>query len=408
MTPSSRKPRATGPSLPRRIAHCDLDTFFVAVERLRDPSLIGKPVLVGGTGPRSVVATASYEARVFGCHSAQPMSQALRLCPQAIVVSGHFAAYREASAGFHEVLHEVSPLVESAGLDEAYLDLTGIGESADAARRLGVTIREQVRERCGLAVSVGIAGSKTVAKVTSDRAKPDGLIEVPLGGDAAFLAPLPLRELPGLGPKMASALQTAGIRTIGQLADLDPAWLRRRFGVGGEALGLRARGVDQSPLRALPRVPVSVSREVTFGTDVTDLDELRRTLQRHADSVGGDLRRAGRRARTVTLKVRWPDFTTVSRSRTTSRPVQATAELLAAAQELLDEVFASEGTHPVRLIGLGATNLVEDVVQLGFEDAPVQRSERLDHVVDAIRDRFGEGAVRRGRPGRGGEEWERR
>lgn len=407
--PAAGSPRrAAGPSLPRRIAHCDLDTFFVAVERLHDPSLIGKPVLVGGTGPRSVVATASYEARVFGCHAAQPMSQALRLCPQAIVVPGHFAAYRAASIGFHEVLHEVSPLVESAGLDEAYLDLTGIGEGADAAHRLGVTIRERVRARCGLAVSVGIAGSKTTGKVTSDRAKPDGLIEVPIGGDAAFLAPLPLRELPGLGPKLESVLQAAGVRTIGQLADLDPTWLRRRFGTGGEALGQRARGIDHAEVRALPRAPVSVSREVTFGSDLTDLAELRRVLQRHADAVGGDLRRAGRRARTVTLKVRWPDFTTLTRSRTTARPVQATAELLAAAQELLDEVFASEGAHPVRLIGLGATNLVEDVVQLGFEDAPVQRSERLDHVVDAIRDRFGDGVVRRGRAGVGGEEWGRR
>lgn len=391
----------SGPSLPRRIAHCDLDTFFVAVERLRDPSLIGKPVLVGGTGPRSVVATASYEARVFGCHSAQPMSQALRLCPQAIVVPGHFAAYRDASTAFHEVLHELSPLVESAGLDEAYVDLTGLGEGSDAARAIAETIRARVRERCGLAVSVGIAGSKTTAKVASDRAKPDGLLDIPIGGDAAFLAPLPLRELPGLGPKMAAALQSAGVRTVGQVAALDPAWLRQRFGTGGESLAQRSRGIDHSSVRALPRAPVSVSREVTFGEDVTSLDELRRVLQRHADSVGGDLRRAGRRARTVTLKVRWPDFTTFFRSKTTARPVQSTTQLLEIGQELLDEVFATQGRRPVRLLGLGATNLVEDVVQLGFEDAPVQREERIDHVVDALRDRFGEGAVRRGRGGRG-------
>ncbi|MEI6665721.1 MAG: DNA polymerase IV, partial [Chloroflexota bacterium] len=174
MTMSPNVDSAHGaPKLARRIAHCDLDTFFVAVERLRDPSLIGKPVLVGGTGPRSVVATASYEARVFGCHSAQPMGQALRLCPQAIVVSPDFNAYRSASHEFHEVLHEASPLVESAGLDEAYIDLTGLGEGTDAARRAGETIRSSVRERTGLAVSIGIAGSKTTAKVTSDRAKPD-------------------------------------------------------------------------------------------------------------------------------------------------------------------------------------------------------------------------------------------
>ncbi|RLT28152.1 MAG: DNA polymerase IV [Chloroflexi bacterium] len=399
-TPHNADSANGAPRLARRIAHCDLDTFFVAVERLRDPSLIGKPVLVGGTGPRSVVATASYEARVFGCHSAQPMGQALRLCPQAIVVSPDFNAYRSASHEFHEVLHDASPLVESAGLDEAYIDLTGVGEGTTAAREAGEAIRAAVKARTGLAVSIGIAGSKTTAKVTSDRAKPDGLIEVPLGGDAEFLAPLPLRDLPFVGPKLATVLQAAGVRTIGQVASLDAAWLRQRFGTAGASLAERARGIDRNEVRALPRVPVSVSREVTFGSDVTDLAELMHVLRSHADRVGGDLRRAGRRARTVTLKVRWPDFTTVSRSRTASRPVQSTAQLLEIGQAMLDEVFASEGRHPVRLIGLGATKLFEDVVQLGFEDAPVQRDEQLDKVVDELRDRFGEGAVQRGRPGR--------
>jgi DNA polymerase-4 len=393
-------PSAPLPALPRRIAHCDLDTFFVAVERLRDPSLIGQPVLVGGTGPRSVVATASYEARVFGCHSAQPMSQALRLCPQAVVVSSDFAAYRAASNAFHQVLSDTSPLVESAGLDEAYVDLTGLGEGPQAARAVAEGIRTRVRETCGLAVSIGIAGGKTTAKVASDRAKPDGLLEIPLGGDAAFLAPLPIRELPMIGPKLAATLQAAGVRTVGQVASLDADWLRQRFGAAGESLAQRARGIDENPVRAVPRAPVSVSREVTFAEDVTSIEELRQVLRRHADRVGTDLRHANRRARTVTLKVRWPDFSTVSRSRTSPRPVQSTAQLLAIGRELLDEVFASEGQRPVRLIGLGATNLVEDVVQLGFDDAPIQREEQIDRVVDSIRDRFGEGAVRRGRGAR--------
>jgi DNA polymerase-4 len=383
--------------LPRRIAHCDLDAFFVAVERLRDPSLVGKPVLIGG-GPRSVVATASYEARVFGCHSAQPMVQALRLCPQAIVVPPDFTSYHKASEQFHDVLRSVSPVVESAGLDEAYVDLTGIGEGPRAAFDAATAIRSRVREVADLPVSVGVAGGRTTAKVASDRAKPDGLIEVAVGGDAAFLAPLPVRDLPLVGPKLAAALQAAGLRTIGQAAAADPAWLEQRFGAAGTFLAERARGVDPARVRALRRMPVSVSREVTFGQDIEDITELRRVLRRHADRVGADLRRAGRRARTVTLKVRWPDFTTVSRSRTVERPAQSTAQLAGVAIDLLDEVFATEGRRTVRLIGLGATNLVEDVVQLGFEDGTALRDERLDHAVDAIRGRFGDGAVSRGRP----------
>lgn len=397
--PHPSRASSAPPSLPPRIAHCDLDTFFVAVERLRDAALVGLPVLIGGRGPRSVVATASYEARVFGCHSAQPMSQALRLCPQAVVVPPDFGAYRAASARFHEALRTVSPLVEAAGLDEAYADLTGIGEGASAARAAGELVRARVREATGLAVSVGIAGGRTTAKVTSDRAKPDGLIEVPIGGDAAFLAPLPLRELPMVGPKLAASLQAAGVRTIGQAAALDPAWLRRRFGSAGALLAQRARGIDPTPVRALARAAVSVSREVTFETDVSDLTELQRVLRSHAERVGADLRHAGRRARTVTLKLRWSDFSTVTRAHTLARPAQSTERLAAAGYALLDEVLAASGRRPVRLIGLGATNLVEDVVQLGFEDAPTLREERLDAAVDAIRDRFGRIAVTRGAGG---------
>lgn len=392
-------PGGEGP-LPRRIAHFDLDAFFVAVERLRDATLIGKPVLVGGRGPRSVVATASYEARKFGCHSAQPMVQALRLCPQAIVVPPDLARYRALSIEFHNVLRSISPVVESAGLDEAYVDLTGIGDGPGAARAAAEAIRARVRETIGLAVSAGIAGGKTAAKVASDRAKPNGLLDIPEGGDAAFLAPLPMRELPTVGAKLAEALQAVGVRTIGQIAELDVRWLQRRFGSSGATLSERARGIDTNEVRAVPRAAVSVSREVTFEADVTDLDELRQTLQRHAERVGSDLRHAGRRARTVTLKVRWPDFSMVTRSRTVLRPAQTTAELASLASALLDEVFAELGQRPVRLIGLGATNLVEDAVQLSFENAPVLRDERLDRAVDAIRDRFGDSAVSRGRPGR--------
>ncbi len=396
-----------GPVLPRRIAHFDLDSFFVAVERVKDPALRGKPVLVGHPGQRGVVATASYEARVFGCHSAQPMVQALRLCPQAIVVPPDFAAYLDASRRFHAMLGELTPVVESGGLDEAYADLTGIGAGGTGARAAAEALRARVKDELGIAVSVCIAGSRTVAKVGSDRAKPDGLIEVPPGGDAAFLAPLPVRDLPFVGPKFAEGLARAGIRTVGEAAAQDPRWLVAQFGASGAMLAERARGVDPAPVLAGGRERKQISREVTFGEDVADLGRLRAVLREHAERVGGDLRARGKRARTVTLKLRWQDFTTLSRSHTLERPAQATSAIFDAAVALLDDVVRAEGFHPVRLIGLGVTNLVEDVVQLELLAAASgttagrgdeQRQERIDQVLDALRERYGDGSVRRGVP----------
>ncbi len=401
---------STGPALARRIAHFDLDSFFVAVERVRDPSLRGKPVLVGHPGARGVVATASYEARTFGCHSAQPMVQAMRLCPQAIIVPPHFDAYQEVSGKFHAMLRDASPIVESVGIDEAYGDLTGLGDgpvavpahapNISAAAAIAEGIRRRVREELGVAVSVCIAGSRTTAKVGSDRAKPDGLIEVPIGGDAAFLAPLPIRDLPLVGPKLGEALAVAGVRTIGQAATLDPRWLAQSFGQAGAMLHDRARGIDPTPVEGGGRPHRSISREVTFGIDVTDPAELRRVLARHAERVGADLRRSGKRARTVTLKLRWNDFTTLTRAHTLDRPVLATPAILEAGEALLDELLRTQGMRPVRLIGLGVTNLAEDVLQLELGDAAApggpRRDERLDEALDAVRERFGDGSVRRG------------
>src|SRR5690606_38618300 len=269
------------PPLPRRIAHFDLDSFFVAVERARDPSLFGKPVLVGGYGRRGVVATASYEARQFGCHSAQPMAVALRLCPQAIVVPANFEAYQDTSKRFHAILADVSPVVESGGIDEAYVDLTGIGPAEGGARAAAEEVRRRTREELRCPVSVCIAGSRTTAKTGSDQAKPDGLIEVPVGGDAAFLAPLDIGLLPLVGPKLADGLRRVGVRTVGQAAKLDPKWLEQQFGRAGQMLAERARGIDPTPVHAGGRPNRSISREVTFGVDVTDPAALRQTLRRH-------------------------------------------------------------------------------------------------------------------------------
>ena len=398
------------PRLPRRIAHVDLDTFFVSVERVRDPSLQGKPVLVGGAGGRGVVASASYESRRYGCRSAQPMVQALRLCPRAIVVPPRPGLYREASRAFHAILRGCSPLVESAGLDEAYVDLTGVGGGGAAGAEERAAIAgacDRIRNELGLPVSACVAGSRTTAKVGSDRAKPDGLIIVEPGEDAAFLAPVPVRELPMVGPRMARELAASGVATIGELAALDRRWLQVRFGRVGAAVHDRARGRDPSPVRAQPRSARSVSREVTFGADVLDRDTLRRTLARHAERVGRDLRADGRRARTVTLKLRWGDFQTLTRSRTLERPTHATRALAAAGEELLDGVLAERGRRGVRLIGLAASNLVAEDLQLGFDDVagPAAREEQLDRALDAIRGRHGDASVTRGAPARGaGEE----
>ncbi len=404
--PSDTSPHA--PTRPRRIAHFDLDSFFVAVERALNPDLIGKPVLVGYAGARGVVATASYEARAFGCHSAQPMAQALRLCPQAIVVMSGHQVYGEFSERFHAILRETSPVVESVGMDEAYVDLTGIGPEVGGAYTAAQEVRRRVRDEIGIAVSACIAGSRTVAKVGSDRAKPDGLLEVPVGQDAEFLAPLPIRDLPLVGPRLGEALQAVGVRTIGDAAALDLRWLAAQFGKAGEALAERARGVDHTPVRAGGREHRQISRENTFHQDVTDLAVLRRVLQQHADRVGADLRRQGRRARTVSLKVRWSDFTTLSRSRTLDRPFQATPTIVEAAHDLLDEVVRTEGLRPVRLLGVAVSNLVEDQVQLTLDDldarpgrpwpaAPrVLRDEGLDRAIDDIRSRFGDGTISRG------------
>lgn len=409
--------------MPRRIAHFDLDTFFVAVERARDPSLIGKPVLVGGRGGRGVVAAASYESREFGCHSAQPMSQALRLCPQAIVVPPDGREYGRVSRLFHEMLRDASPVVESVGIDEAYVDFTGVTlpsgtprRESSAAATIAEGIRRRVRAELRIAVSVCIAGSRTTAKVGSDRAKPDGLLEVPVGGDAAFLAPFPIRELPMVGPKLGESLRAAGVATIGEAAALDPRWLESRFGRSGEVLHQHANGHDATPVRAGARPNRSISREITFSEDVVDPRKLRRTLARHAQRVGADLRRGEKRARTVTLKLRWNNFETLTRSRTLDRPVQSTAGLLAAGEILLEEALRSaaavpvgggdrELTRAVRLIGLGATNLVEDEMQLGLDDLVAGadgevggelQEDRIDEMLDSIRERFGDNAVTRG------------
>jgi DNA polymerase-4 len=394
----------------RLILHVDLDAFFVAVEQVRDPSLRGRPVIVGGDpSGRGVVATASYEARVFGIRSGMPLRTARRLCAEAIFVRGDFHEYQGVSERFHAILRDFSPLVEPGGLDEAYLDLTGCEPvieglcgiargsqpAIELAKAAGEEIRRRVRRELSLIASVGIACGRSVAKIASDAAKPNGLLLVAPGMEASFLAPRPIRELPGLGPKAEAALARVGVRNIGQLASMAPPTLRMLFGTWGPMLGERARGVDPTLVGEGRGEAKSVSREGTYAKDIADPAVLRASLRGYAESVGADLRRMGRRARTVTLKLRYGDFTTITRSRTLAQATHGDDELYETAVELMSEALAHDG-RAVRLLGLGASELVEDTVQLGLFDDRSLRLEALLRSVDRLREKYGNRTLQTG------------
>jgi DNA polymerase-4 len=380
----------------RHILHCDLDAFFVAAEQAENPSLRGKPVIVGGDpGGRGVVATASYEARVFGVYSGQSLRTAKRLAPHATFVRGNFKLYSDLSSRFHKILADYTPLVESGGLDEAYLDVTGceglIGSPRDAAD----SIRARVRGELSLPVSVGIASSKTVAKVASNKAKPDGVCEVPFGQEAAFLAPLPLRDLPFLGASSEKRLNQLGITTIGQLASVPAASLEALFGQHGLQLADRCRGIDPSPV-AGREAQHSISREGTFSSDIADPAHLRAVLRGFSESVGSQLRAQKRRARTISLKLRYDDFTTLSRSLTLKRPTNGNEAIFDAANRLL-EAARQRDNRPVRLIGVGTSNLVSAEVQLALEPSRDERLEKLSAAFDSVRGKYGHRSIQTGR-----------
>ncbi|MEX2081044.1 MAG: DNA polymerase IV, partial [Dehalococcoidia bacterium] len=299
------------------VLHVDLDAFYVSMELLRHPELRGLPVVVaGGLGARGVVSTCSYEARAFGVHSALPVSAARRLCPQAVYLECDFAYYAPASTSFHAILRDYTPSVEPAGADEAYLDVKGSERLFGDGPTIGADIRRRVRDEIGIAASIGVSSNKLVSKVASDAAKPDGLLVVAPGEEAAFFAPRPIRDLPMVGPKMAEALANIGVRTIGDLARMPIESLVARFGSHGRELYHRSRGVYDAPVLSGRADAKSVSREITFDNDVADPDRLRAVLRNEADRVAADLVRQSRGARTVNLKLRFPPFETLTRSTT--------------------------------------------------------------------------------------------
>lgn len=338
-----------------------MDAFYAAVEQASKPSLRGKPVVVGGLGPRGVVATASYEARIFGVHSAMPMGQARRLCPNAAYLAPRFSLYRDVSEAVMEILGELSPLVEPLSLDEAFVDLEAgealtEGSSSPAARGVGERLRQTISEMTGLSGSVGLAGSKMLAKIASEQAKPDGIVVIEPGTERELLAPMPVRTLPGVGPATAEVLRRAGITTVGDTAEAGEAELLRLLGrAHGTSLYAMANGWDDRPVIA-ERDAKSVSVEDTFDVDLTDRALVQAHLARLAERCAERLRAAGRSGRTVVIKVRSYDFSTLTRSETLRGPTDDTGVVREAAARLLDTVDTTSG---VRLLGVGVSGLAD-------------------------------------------------
>jgi DNA polymerase-4 len=390
-------------TVPRTIIHLDLDMFFCAVEEQRDATLRGKPFAVGGSpAGRGVVASASYAARAFGVRSAMPMAHAVRLCPELIVVRPNFPAYRAASHEVMERLHALTELVEQISIDEAFLDVSALGEPGE---QVAARLQAMIRAELGLSCSIGVAANKLVAKIATDVGKgmarsgslPSAICVVPPGEEAAFLAPLPAAALWGVGPKTADKLAGMGILTIGDIAAWPPEDLARRFGQHGEDLARRARGQDERPI-VTERAAKSISQETTFAHDVRDRERLEQTIRTQAQEVAGKLQRKGLMGTSVKLKIRWPDFTTPTRQLTLQQPTNDVETITDAALRLFNQIWPER--QPVRLIGVGVGGLGTPPRQLSLWDVPAPeeqaRAARVRAALAAVQARFGAGVVRRG------------
>ncbi|BDI34520.1 DNA polymerase IV [Capsulimonas corticalis] len=385
----------------RTILHLDLDAFYCAVEERRDPSLRGKAFAVGGSPDgRGVVASCSYEARRYGVRSAMPMGRARGLCPGLLCLPCDFSAYRAASAEVMARVRGVTPLVEQISIDEAFMDVSALREPGiQIARRL----QDEIRNELGLSCSLGIATNKLVAKIATDVGKmrvgtgasPQAICEAPPGGEAAFLDPLPADALWGVGGRTSERLAELGVRTIGDIARWPEADLRRRFGKHGDFMARHARGLDDRPI-VTERDAKSMSKETTFARDVTDGDMLRQTLRAQVRQVCAHLKKDGVCGGTVKLKIRWSDFTTLTRQFSVPHPTDQESVILPLALKLLDQIWP-EG-RPVRLLGVGVGNL-EVPLQLNLWDTrPAEeaaKAKKVDATLNALRERFGESALRR-------------
>ncbi|MCK5242043.1 DNA polymerase IV [bacterium] len=378
--------------MPRSVFHLDLDTFFVAVERLLDPALYGKPVIVSSGTARSVVSAASYEARKFGVHSAMPFAQAQRLCPQVIVCHGHFREYEKYSRAFFDILEEYSPNLQPASLDEGYLEYTGCEKLFGPPLVAATAIQARVKKELGLDVSIGISTAKVVSKIASDMAKPAGILYVRPGHEAALLAPLPIRQLFGVGPKTEPRLRALGIRSIGDLAQLPRALVGKVLGSMGYWLQDAAQGKDDSQVVRREQAK-SISHEETFMLDTTDPKFLRHALHRLVCEVGYRLRKHGLKAGTACVKIRYADFSLHTKSKALNPATDMDRVLFKAGTQLLDKVLTCRVR--IRLLGFAAQKLVEGKEQgmlLDVEDN--KKMEHLQTAADQIRERYGYDTVR--------------
>ena len=379
----------------RKIFHVDLDAFFASVEQVLNPELKGKPVVIGGE-PRSrgVVCSASYEARAYGLCAGMPLMKAYRLCPNAIFLNGSFSRYRDASARIMAILADFTPYLEVGGIDEAYLDLTGFEPLYGSARDTALSIKQMIKNKTGLTASIGISNSKLVAKVASAVSKPDGILEVTYGEERQFLAPLPVAKLPCVGPKTEQSLKAMGITTIGELANFPVSLLKSSLGALGEVIHRYAMGIDERRVEP-PQPPKAISRETTFIKDTIDQPFLKATLCYLSERVGAELRHNGRSARCITLKLRYADFYTITRSHTLKEATNADWVIFDTARELLEKALRQR-RQQVRLIGVGTSSLISEVKQLNLEDCSIERQERLDRTIDRIRSKYGFTALQRG------------
>lgn len=392
VTPERTAPQMASVTPARTILHADLDAFFASVEQMDHPPWRGVPVLVGGSGPRAVVAAASYEARRFGCRSAMPMRTARGLCPSAVIARPRMARYAELSRRFMAILGDHSPLVQALSIDEAFVDVTGTERLFGGAVKVAEAIRERVRREVGVTCSVGVAPTMLVAKIASDMRKPDGLTVIAPGDLPGALAALPIERMWGVGPASAAALRTKGICTFGDLQRMERMGARTLLGEGGESLWDMAHGIDGREVRPEREVK-SIGHEETFDTDLPTLADAHAALARLVESVATRLRARAMACRTVTVKIRSGDFTTVTRRVTLPDATDRTDTVWAAARDLLSR-WAAGGFVPLRLVGVSVSALAPHADSWGlFRDDGDERARRIDAARDAATRKFGKGAI---------------
>ena len=374
----------------RWIMHVDMDAFYASVEILDNPKLKGLPVIVGGRSARGVVSTCSYEARKFGVHSAMPLFEAKRLCPQGVFVPVRMARYAEMSAKIMKIFRETSPLVEQLSIDEAFVDLTGM-ERLGGAEAIAHQVQDRIQE-----ASVGLAPNKFLAKLASDMRKPHGFVRITPEDAAGLLAPLPVTKIFGIGRSAEEKLKQFGIEKIGQLAEADVGLLRKVFGVNAEQVKRLARGLDDRPV-VNEEEAKSIGRETTFDRDLTDMDSCREAVLDLCGQVGWRLRREHLAGRTVTLKVKFADFRMITRSSTGDRLIAWDEDIFLLAEQMLQKIHVKPG---VRLLGVSVSSLFrpEDEPVLGFEDN--ERMQKRNQAIDALKSKFGENIIKRGITGK--------